>query len=133
MGYRTQNQNFNIPMAYGHNQAEHIASTIRAMGLQRLFKSQGLWYIYDHTGAGAHRLIIGDPAQYTPDFTVRYFKLEGTANQMRYDVPMDTHNGSAGNNRTCIDKYTVEILHPVQITHLYLDENTTCDAITLYY
>jgi hypothetical protein len=105
------------------------------MRCQRIYSANGQWYAYDHThtpAEGQVPVLLG--ATYDPNFTVRYMKIEGQDTTVVYDMPMESGDGSGvARGIYSIDDFLALVMHPIQITRLYLgDRETACDAITLY-
>jgi hypothetical protein len=111
------------------------------------------WVVYDPLHYGnMEKVPMGDSwgaglcGHFDPDFVCRGFKVEAgaaleqggdTQRQICYDlrVPSATSPQGDGRSRYFIDSWAAEIIHHVEITRLWLDENrtaTTVDAITLF-
>lgn len=130
MGYNHQEQHFTEAGIAYQTTGDAKTSNMRAMGCQRIYQSGGQWYRYDHA-AGTTPVAID--TVYDPQFTVRYIKVEGSNVQLHYDMPFDRGVARTNQAQHCLDQFAANVLHKVQVTRVYLDVNTTCDAVTLYY
>jgi len=137
MAYHTNRQNNNDFLAFAGNTSggDPAMQLIRAIRCQRIYSANGNWYSYDHahTPAEGQVPVLLGPT-YDPDFTVRYMKIEGQDTTVVYDMPMERGDGSGrGAGLYCEDDFLAQVMHPIQITRLYLGaRETACDAITLY-
>jgi len=132
MSYRDKGQNYcDIGLAYQTTGAN--VGSMRAMGQQRLFKISGQWWRYNHADGTA----VAIHNHYDPPFTVRYVLISngahGTGNRLHYDMPFDDGSRRAITERNCVNPFSVDVLHKVQITRAFLDDTTTCDEIILFW
>jgi len=131
MAYHTNRQNNNDFLAFAGNTSggDPAMQLIRAIRCQRIYKDRGTWYAYDHVH-NTTPVALGNT--YDPPFTVRYMKIEGQDHTVMYDLPMEPGDGSGRHQGSyCIDDFLAEVMHPIQITRLWLTD-CQCDAITLY-
>lgn len=131
--YYHNRQNFSEEQGLGYQMSGDMigASDMKALGCQRIFSDQGIWKVYNHIDPTDHTLA---GAEYVPPFSVRYILVEGSNHQIKYDMSFE--NGMRASTtpvRTCINLLAVEQLHKMHITKVYLDADTTVDAITFFF
>jgi len=101
---------------------------VSAVGCQRLFwnPENSKWYKFDHQNGTAHTAI--ESGVYAPPFEARGMKVEGSNHWVQHDMPSQ-------DMKVTRDQYAVEMVHPVELTQVWLDPEhqlTGVDAITLY-
>jgi hypothetical protein len=103
---------------------------VSAVGCQRVFWNgeDSKWYKYNHADVNGGNHTVIESGVFAPPFEARAFKVEGANHWVQYDMP-------AADMRTTREQYAVEMVHPVEITQVWLDPNhqlTGVDAITFY-
>ena len=123
-------------------------SVTRAVAMVKIAYTDGVWVKYNAKFYPnvPEKIVMGDswaPAgalcgHYDPSFVVRGIKIIGDGNrQICFDMrfPDKDHITGDDDTRYLIDSFMAEVIHPVELTRLWLDkarEATTCDVITLY-
>jgi hypothetical protein len=91
-------------------------AVMRAIGCVRIYFSGGKWY--KSIDGVATEITI----EYVPHFAVRAITLK-TTSQLHFNMPATDH---------VYDTFASGVLHPVQVTKIYLDGGTTATSINLY-
>jgi hypothetical protein len=91
-------------------------AVMRAVGSVRVYYTGGKWY--KQIDGTSTEITV----EYVPTFAVRAICLKNAA-QVHFDMPA---------SENVVDTFASGVLHPVQVTKLYLDVNTTVTSINFY-
>lgn len=128
MGYHNPRQKDNVAaVMYGVTPGASQAAITQARMPVKIYKDGDDWKVRDNTTSDNTSPTTISTDYYDPPFHVRWMKVEGQSHQVKYDSP-----GPDDEVRYNLDLFAVETLHRIQVTRIWLDADTTVDAITLY-
>lgn len=112
-----------------------IAPLVHAYGCERFVKNSGAWYRYNHVTGELETTALSTSAVVALAHTGRWLQIEangeGAGDALHFDMPFG--NFQSETQAHMLAHFAPTALYQIQVTGLYFDVSTTCDAVNVYY